>query len=295
MRLGIDLGGTRIKAGLVDAGGRVCERAVAPTSEERTVDAVVAQIAAMVAEMLPRATSVGLAAAGVMERSTGLIRESPNFPTWCDVPLGELLGHRLGVPVTLDNDANAIVWGEACHGAGQGVSSLIGYALGTGVGGAVVLEGRLWRGVRGMAGELGHVVVVRDGQPCGCGGRGCLEQYAGAVGLWRQLNELGYLQFGSGVDGIRLAGEAARGGDRRLRALFESLGRHLGVAIAGAIHTLDVQRVVLAGGLTGASDLFLQSTHESMRAHAFPSVVEGVEVVIGTLGDEAGVVGAAAL
>jgi glucokinase len=295
MRLGVDLGGTRIKAGLVDANGHVHERALAATDTDRTLEGVVERIVSLVAPMLPHATSVGLAAAGVLERATGLIRESPNFPTWRDVPLGARLARHLGLPVTLENDANAVIWGEACHGAGQGASSLVGYALGTGVGGAVVLDGRLWRGARGMAGELGHVVVVRGGQSCGCGGRGCLEQYAGAVGLWRQLAELGYPEFASGVDGIRLASEAARAGDARLCALFDSLGGHLGVAIAGAIHTLDVQRVVLAGGLTGAADLFLEATQESMRRHAFPSVAEGVEVVVGTLGDDAGVIGAAAM
>ena len=146
-----------------------------------------------------------------------------------------------------------------------------------------------------MAGELGHAVVVRDGHPCGCGGRGCLEQYAGAVGLWRQLAELGYTEYASGVDGIRLASEAARAGDPALCRLFESLGGHLGVAIAGAVHALDVQRVVLAGGLTGASDLFLEATYASMRRHAFPSVAAGVEIVVGTLGEDAGVIGAAVL
>jgi len=228
MKVGVDLGGTRIKAGLVDPEGRVHQRAMTATPDDKSAEAVVTSIVTLVAEMLPKATGVGLAAAGVMERTTGLIRESPNFPEWHDVPLGALLAERLGVDVTLENDANAVLWGEACYGAGHGASSLIGYALGTGVGGAVILEGRLWRGVRGMAGELGHAVVVRDGHPCGCGGRGCLEQYAGAVGLWRQLDELGYPEFSSGVDGVRLASEAARAGDAQLRGLFLSLGTHLG-------------------------------------------------------------------
>ncbi|MGB0588057.1 MAG: ROK family protein [Myxococcota bacterium] len=295
MKLGVDLGGTRIKAGLVTDDGHVHTRAMRATPDDRSVEAVVESIVSVVADMAPHATTVGLAAAGVMERSTGLIRESPNFPAWRDVPLGAHLARRLELPVNLDNDANAVVFGEARHGAGQGASSLIGYALGTGVGGAVVLNGRLWRGVRGMAGELGHAVVVRDGHPCGCGGRGCLEQYAGAVGLWRQLAEHGYTEYASGVDGIRLASEAARAGDTTLRELFKSLGSHLGVAIAGAVHALDVQRVVLAGGLTGASDLFLEATYASMRRHAFPSVADGVEIVVGTLGEDAGVIGAAAL
>jgi glucokinase len=295
VRVGVDLGGTRIKAGLVDERGEVIARCTALTGEPRAAVDVARRIAAAIDPMLPKAASVGLAAAGVFDRARGVIRESPNFPAWRDVALGELLAAEIGRPVTLDNDANAVIWGETCHGAGKGARNLIGYTLGTGVGGAVVLSGQLWRGGRGMAGELGHAVVVRDGHACGCGGRGCLEQYVGAVGLRRRLGELGYADLSSGVDAPRLAAERARAGDPTLVTLFREVGEHLGVAIASMLHALDVERVVLSGGLAGASDLFLGSAQESMRAHAFASMAEGVDIVVGTLGEEAGIVGAAAL
>ena len=295
MKIGVDLGGTRIKAGLVDARGVVVERAMVATPEQKSAEVVVGSIAELLSSMLPKATSVGLAAAGVLDHKRGVIRESPNFPEWQDVSLGDLLASEVGLPVSLENDANAVIWGEACHGAGQGASNLIGYALGTGVGGALVLDGRLWRGERGMAGELGHTVVVPNGHPCGCGGRGCLEQYAGAVGLWRELAAAGYSQFASGVDGIKLASVAARAGDAKLLEIFQEMGWHLGVAMAGIVQALDVSRIVLAGGLSRSADLFYESACDAMKAHAFPSIVEGVEVVVGTLREDAGIIGAAAL
>ena len=165
MRIGVDLGGTRIKAGLVDDDGVVKERAVTVTGDDKSAHAVVDAIARAIAPMVPFASSVGLAAAGVLDRKRGLIRESPNFPAWQDVALGARLQGSLGLPVSLENDANAVIWGEASHGAARGASNLVGYTLGTGVGGAIILHGQLWRGERGMAGELGHRVVVPDGHP----------------------------------------------------------------------------------------------------------------------------------
>ena len=144
-----------------------------------------------------------------------------------------------------------------------------------------------------MAGELGHRVVVPGGHRCGCGGQGCLEQYAGAVGLGRELELLGYPHFARGPEGIRLASEAARSGDEVLLGAFKALGEHLGIAMAGILHALDISCVVLAGGLTHSADLFHQSAYEAMVAHAFPSMAEGVSVLIGTLHEDAGIVGAA--
>ena len=293
MKIGVDLGGTRIKAGLVDASGHVLQRNVVPTGEQRSGSHVARRIAEAVAPMLPDATAVGLSAAGVLDLDAGVIRESPNFPEWRDVALGDLLSAQIQLPVTLGNDANAVIWGEHCHGAGQGARNLIGYTLGTGVGGAVILDGALWRGGRGMAGELGHIMVVRDGVPCGCGSRGCLEQYVGAVGVRRQLKELGYAELAATSAAPMLAAERARAGDPVLRGLFERMGAHLGVAAASMLHALDIERVVVAGGLAGASDLFLESAITAMRAHAFASMAEGVAFVVGALGEDAGIIGAA--
>ncbi|MGM0574188.1 MAG: ROK family protein [Myxococcota bacterium] len=299
MRIGIDLGGTRIKAGLVDEGGRVVRRVVEPVGERKEADAVVDALAEVVAGLREAAgvevRALGVAAAGVLDRRRGVIRESPNFPAWRDFDLGRRLGERTSLPVALENDANAAVLGEARAGAGRGVESLFGLTLGTGVGGGIILDGRLWRGVRGMAGELGHVTVVPGGRPCGCGNRGCLEQYAGAVGIRQTLQEIGggYEHLADDPGAPEISAERARAGDARMRELYEGVGHHLGQAIGGFVHTLDVMRVVLLGGIAASADLFMPALERSFRASTFRSMSQGVRIVAGDLGGDAGVVGAA--
>ncbi len=297
--VGLDIGGTRIKGGLVTAAGEVRARGLVAVGGERGHTSVLDQAAALVEELRRGAEAplqrVGLAVAGVLDRASGLVRESPNFPAWRDVALGRELEARIGLPVSLDNDANAVILGEALAGAGRGASSLFGLTLGTGVGGGIVLDGELWRGERGMAGELGHLIVDPAGPVCGCGGRGCLEQYAGSLGLRRRLEGRGgeHGALAGHPDAPRLLAERAREGDAFACELWADAGRALGLAIAGLVHALDVQRVVLAGGLSGAADLFLPDLERTLEERMFSSMREGLEVVVGTLGEDAGVIGAA--
>lgn len=299
LTIGLDLGGTRIKAGVVGAGGEVVLRRVVPVGAAKSSAGVVSLLAEVVRSLREEAPgevrAVGLAAAGVLDRRRGVIRESPNFPLWRDLDLGRRLEAEAGLPVALENDANAVILGEARAGAGRGARDLVGFTLGTGVGGAVVLGGELWRGARGMAGELGHVTVVPDGRACGCGNRGCLEQYAGAVGIRQTLRQRGgrLAEIAQDDDAPRSAALLAREGDPEARAVFEDVGIHLGLVVAALVHALDVTRVVVAGGIAHASDLFLDAAIASFRARAFRSMSEGVEIVPGSLGEDAGVVGAA--
>ena len=301
MRIGIDIGGTRIKAGVLAASGdAVVTRRVLAVGGARSDDDVVVRlarvVAALEAEVGAGAEAVGVAAAGVLDARRGVIRESPNFPSWADFALGARLEEACGRPVTLENDANAVIYGEARAGAGRGHEHLIGLTLGTGVGGGVILGGQVWRGARGMAGELGHVTVDPGGRPCGCGNRGCLEQYVGAVGLRQTVLELGgdLAGLADSEDLPRLLAELARRpeGDEA-REVWVLVGRYLGQAIAGFVHALDVTCVVLAGGIATAADLFLPATESSFRARSFLSMSEGVRIVAGTLGEDAGIIGAA--
>lgn len=296
---GVDLGATRIKAGIVDAGGRICARAVEPVGPDRSGPAMVRRLAELISGLsltsgLP-VTAVGLAAAGVLDRARGVICESPNFPAWRDLALGRELSGATSLKVSLDNDANAVIFGEATAGAGRGTRSLAGFTLGTGVGGAVVLDGALWRGSRGMAGELGHITVVPDGRPCGCGNRGCLEQYAGAVGLRQGLRDAGgeLARLAGADDAPERMGELARAGDPRVLAIFERMGDCLGQATAAVVHALDVQLIILTGGLSATADLFMPALVATFHARTFRSMSAGVRVVLGTLGEDAGVIGAA--
>lgn len=299
LSIGIDLGGTRVKAGVVDAAGTVIVSRVEPVRPTDKGDAAIVRLLADVIDRVAKTAGasadapVGMAAAGVLDADRGVIRESPNFPDWEDLALGAHLAAATGRRVELENDANAVVLGEAIAGAGRGARHLVGLTLGTGVGGGIVLDGQLWRGARGMAAELGHVVVVRDGRPCGCGSRGCLEQYAGAVGLRQMLRELGRPELAETSAAPRLAADAARAGDAQLQQLFHELGEHVGVACAAFVHSLDVTRILLCGGIAHASDLFMEDVRRSLVAHTFRSMSEGVEIRVGELGEEAGIIGAA--
>lgn len=293
MLIGVDLGGTRIKFGLVRPNGEVVTQHVAATGSGKDVDSVTAHIAELLRPHLAGVTGIGLAAAGVLDHAAGVIRESPNFPEWRDVALGRLLADALGLPVHLENDVNAMVLGEHRAGAGRGYQHVVGLALGTGVGGGIILNGGLWRGSRGMAAELGHVTVERQGRLCGCGNRGCLEQYAGAVGIQKSLAELGYADLVGQPDASRIAAERARNGDMALKQMFDEIGMYLGVALGTYLHTLDVQRFIIGGGLAYAADLFLDQAVETMRSRTFKSMSRDVSVVVSELGEDAGIIGAA--
>jgi len=292
------VGGTRIKAGRVTESGRVVDRSVVKVGQARDEADIVARIADLVTALDPDGgLPVGVAAAGVIDHAAGCVRESPNFPGWRDFELAARVREATQRVVALENDANAVVFGEAIAGAGRGARNLMGYTLGTGVGGGLVLDGRIWRGERGMAGELGHVTDVPDGRQCGCGNRGCLEQYAGQVGIRRTMAERGGALAelaGDSSAPARLA-ELAQAGDAEAQAVFASLGAHLGMAAAALVHTLDVTTVLLCGGIAAAAALFVPAMESELRARTFRSMSAGVEIRVGTLGADAGIVGAAAV
>ena len=296
--IGVDVGGTRIKAGRVDSAGRVIARDVVAVGEGRGEGEIVARIAQAVERLDPGgALPVGLAAAGVIDVADGRVRESPNFPDWKDFDLAARVRRATGRAVALENDANAVIYGEAIAGAGRGARTLVGYTLGTGVGGGIVLEGKIWHGVRGMAGELGHVTVARDGRPCGCGNRGCLEQYAGQVGLRQTLRERGgaWARLADDADAPARLAAMAEAGDGDAAAIYAEVGAMLGLAAAALVHTLDVQVIILSGGIAAASGLFVPAMEAELRARTFRSMSEGVAIRVGLLGADAGIVGAAAL
>ncbi len=303
--IGIDLGGTRIKAGLVVDGRLADERVVDVDGKDPA--AVIAQLERLVRETEPPAhdtpVPVGLAAAGVLDAVAGIVRESPNFPEWRDLFFGRELTHATGRVVTLENDANAVIFAEARFGVAKGAPAVIGYTLGTGVGGGLVLDGRLYRGERGMAGELGHVTVEPLGRPCGCGNRGCLERYAGQVGIIETLREtpaLSHLVDGSSgpVSDAprRLADLAAH--DLMAKSVLDGVGRYLGQAAAALVHALDVTTIVLAGGIANSPNTFAliaPAMDAELRRRTFRSMSEGVRILRAELGNAGGVLGAAAV
>ncbi len=222
------------------------------------------------------------------------MRESPNFPGWRDFALVAELPARTGRAVLLDNDANAVILGEASFGVARGSDNVIGYTLGTGVGGGIVLGGKPYRGERGMAAELGHTTVEPRGRPCGCGNHGCLEQYAGTsrphhdpratpAATWRRCWPTPTRRAPSSWP------SSPTPATRTSQALFADVGRCLGQAAAAMVHTLDITTIVLAGGIAGAFRHIAPAMHDELVRRTFRSMSEGVRILEGSLGARAGV------
>jgi glucokinase len=302
--IGIDLGGTYIKAGVVDESGEVHHTGRWPSSEScATAEGVAQTLADIIASLRPHgdAVAVGIGIAGLVDSRRGVVRESPNFPTWSNLRLVERLAEQgVGLPIAIDNDAHTIALGEAEAGSAQGYDSFLLLTLGTGVGGAIVLDGDVWRGRDGFAGELGHIVVQPEGHRCGCGGRGCLEQYASLQGL-RHFVAANAIDIDGAEEllrspdlGARLA-TRARAGDPAAIECFQQLGYWLGLGLSGLLNALNVGRVVLSGGIARALPLFEHAMLESIARQAFPAIFEGVTFAPGALGDDGGVLGAGVL
>ncbi|MDY0268717.1 ROK family protein [Trichloromonas sp.] len=306
--IGIDLGGTNCRAALVGTGGRIGEIRRRPTEMVRGYDAWLAELVAGLEELLRQGEGLGLKVAAVGMGAPGLISgdgtvvASPNLPHLDGRPLAVDLAARLKRPVTVANDANASAWGEALFGAGREFNSFLAVTLGTGVGGGLVLNRRLWLGADGAAGEVGHWTVVPGGRLCGCGNRGCLEQYASARALAVSARERIAAGEASALAAIpaaeltsRQVGEAARRGDALALGVLEEAGGYLGQVLGGVANLLNLDGAVIAGGAVESFDLMQPAILRALRQHAFPVSGRRMSVVPGRLGDEAGILGAAAL
>ncbi|MEV6603245.1 ROK family protein [Kutzneria sp. NPDC051319] len=288
--LALDVGGTKIAAGLVDAQGSVVRRAVRPTPAH---DAELAwqAVADLVTEVLDGAvpSAVGIGSAGPVDTDAGTV--SPiNINGWQAFPLRSRVEALLpGVPVSLAGDGLCIALGEHWLGAGRGSRFMVGMVVSTGVGGGLVLDGKPFGGRTGNAGHIGHVVAEPDGWPCTCGGRGCVETVAGGPNMVRWAREQGW----TGSDGIELE-RSARSGDPAAAAAFDRGGRAVGLAIAAAAAICDLDLAVIGGGLSRAGDLLFDPIRQTLKIHAGLSFLRGLQVVKAER-DDSGLIGAAAL
>ncbi|HET7690267.1 MAG TPA: ROK family protein [Nocardioidaceae bacterium] len=305
--VGVDLGATNVRCGVVSAGHilSTSSESLDATTADELVGSIEAEVRRLCPDVAPAAVGVAVATYVDTGRSTAMF--SPNLP-FRRFPLRAALEESLGVPVVVENDANAAVWAEVRFGAGRGASDVLGLTLGSGVGGAVVIGGELRRGVNGFGGELGHLRVVPDGHLCGCGLRGCLEQYASGTALARYGRELvaaegktaGMLYELAEGDAHRVIGPmvsaAARAGDGRALAIFETLGTWLGVGLGSLVSVLDPELIVIGGGLAAEGELFLDATRralaESVTGAAYRTLPP---IVAAELGADAGWRGAADL
>lgn len=305
---GIDVGGTKIAGGVVDAEGNVLayDRVESPASD---VEAIEEAITGLIQQFQAdhELENVGIGAAGYIDKSRTTVMFAPNL-AWRDINLSKEIADRVGIPVVVENDANAAAWGEFVYGAGHDVDDLLLVTVGTGVGGGLVLGGQLHRGAFGVGGEIGHLRVVPGGRLCGCGNHGCFEQYASGTALVRNAREA--VEKGSllartlldlthgdidRIDGPTIT-DAAREGDKFALEQLAELGRWLGEGIASLTAVLDPAVVAIGGGVADADELLLgpiRSTFESnLSGRGYRPVLE---IRKATLGNRAGLIGAADL
>jgi glucokinase len=247
---------------------------------------------------------IGVGAPGPVDAERGIVHTLVNVPGWREVPLARLLARRLRRPCRVDNDVNLVALGEWRFGAGAGSRHLVCLTLGTGVGGGLVFDGRLYRGAGGAAGELGHMVMDPDGPRCGCGRRGCFETLVSApavVRLAREAMRRGHgpltalTRAAGGRLTSQLVGRAARAGDARARRVWHTIGRRLGLGLANVVNLLNPDRIVIGGGVAKNWPLFAPRLKATLRAEAMEVSVRGVRVVRARFADQAGVLGAAVL
>lgn len=306
--IGIDLGGTNCRVALVTPAGEVAASRRMATRIDEGAAGFMDRLTGLCRELTQAArdqgakvVALGAGTAGVIARD-GSVVVSPNLKPLNGFPFAARLRENLELPVVAINDANAIAWGEAKFGAGRSFRSFLALTLGTGVGGGLVLDGRLWEGADGAAGEAGHMTVEPEGRLCACGNRGCLEQYASASGIRKSV--LQALQAGTRsrlaelpeerISSRRVA-EAARQGDEVALAALEQAGRYLGQALAGIVNLLNLEGTVVAGGAAESLDLMRPALERELRQRAFEVPVGRLQVVRAELGDDAGILGAAAI
>ena len=309
LTIGVDIGGTKVAAGVVDESGQILmlDKRDTPAQDPQATEDTIAGAVADLLVSHPHVSAVGIGAAGFVDAQRSTVLFAPNL-AWREEPIKTELRKRIGLPIAVENDANAAAWAETRFGAARGHDYVICVTLGTGIGGGIVLDGRLYRGRWGMAGEFGHMRVVPGGLRCGCGNKGCWEQYASGKALVREGRELAEsgspladaLLDRAGGDAARITGplitQAAKNGDPTSIELLEDTGRWLGVGLASLAAILDPGCIVIGGGVSDAGDLLLgparDSFHRSLvgRGHRPEAAIK-----IAELGPEAGLVGAADL
>lgn len=311
--VGVDMGGTKILAAVVDAEGDILSTAKIPTQAKNGTSNVIDRIADSIQQAIAESDvttesigAVGIGAPGPLDPDTGIVIFAPNLG-WRDVPLKSELETRISIPTFVDNDVNVGTLGEHTFGAGQNVQNLVGIFVGTGIGGGIILNGELFHGASKTAGEIGHIIVKADGPKCGCGTRGCLEALASRTAMTKQFQkailkkkkksilteltdgDLGLIKSGT-------LAKALRSKDKLTKKVFKEVTKYLGVGIGSIVNFLNPEMIVLGGGVVEAlDDTFIDNIRKAAKKYALPDTLKGVQIVKAQLGDNAGVLGAAAL
>jgi glucokinase len=291
--LGLDVGGTTTKAGVIDKAGKILEWRSAPTVID-DLDGFLSTLTELIRRFQKsfRIDGIGIGVPGLHSVKTGTIQFSPNIPCLKDINLETSVANQVHIPVVIDNDANAGAYGEFRLGAGQDCRHMVYLTLGTGLGSGLILNGSLYIGASGFGGELGHTVIDPNGRPCGCGARGCLETVVSGTGIVTTAREKMKLD---GVLTAEMVYSAAVGGDSMAKAVFEETGRWLGIACANLIDFLNPEVIVVGGGVIASGEMLLRPAIDEARVHAFGPSYHDCRIVQSKLWPEAGVIGAALL
>jgi glucokinase len=295
---GLDVGGTYLKGARIDESGRVLARLHEPVARQSR-EALLGQLAAAVKtlEADGPVAGVGIGLPGIVDLGTGLLRNAPNLPALNGLDIAAEISQRTGRRSFPENDANAAALAEAWLGAGRDAQTVLLVTLGTGIGGGLVFHGRIWAGRSGYAGEVGHVQIDPDGPPCGCGSWGCVETVAGIAGWVRRAaagaaGRDSTLRAHPELDPEIIVREA-RAGDAVALAVVDDAARAIGTGVATTLNLLNLERVVIGGGVARAGDFLLDRIVEHARRRSFPHVFEDASFRLAELGSDAGVVGAA--
>jgi glucokinase len=330
--IGVDLGGTNLRIAAVDVDGHLVEKVTLGTKVSLGRDHVINDMCEAIqhlAEKYKNSSSmlgIGIGVPGIIDMQTGLLRESPNLPGWADYPVRAEIERRLKTVVILENDANVAAFGEKWLGAAKEHDDMAMLTLGTGVGGGLVLDGKIWRGMNGMAGEFGHTTVEPEGQKCGCGNRGCLEQYASATAVVRMAREtiaensscaLARASHSDAEFSAKSIFNLALQGDEDAKRIYRRVGRALGIVISPMVNSLNLPMYVVGGGVASAWEVFAPTIFEELRqrcmvyaatapidplqqsggasAHVEPGPGRKTIITRALLGSDAGLFGAARL
>jgi len=316
--IGVDLGGTNLRIAAVEESGRLLQSLSTATEVALGRDFVMERMSAVIRSLAHEFTAthklvgIGVGIPGIIDLATGTLHSAANLPGWSNYPVRHELESRLGVPVLLENDANCAALGEKWIGAGTKVEDLCMVTLGTGVGGGVVIGGKPWHGLIGMAGEIGHMTVFPDGRPCKCGNHGCLEQYASATAIRRmaiQMVEdgrspgLAHCMETDPAFSSRAVYQCALNGDAGALSIFSTAGRALGIALGNLINAFNFPLYIVGGGVSGAWEIFSPALFDELRKRSIvfrageSSALKprSTTVVSAQLGGDAGLVGAARL
>ena len=311
--MGVDIGGTNVKIVLVDPRQQqLLESVYLKTLAHRGPERIVADVASSVVELKRQAEAegglqlagLGVGCAGLIDLAEEAVLTSPNLPGWKNVRLGKMLKEKLHIPVLIENDVNCICYGEYLLGAGRSLNTFLCVAPGTGVGGGLIIDGKIWQGQGFSAGEVGHMTIEPEGDRCLCGNLGCLETLAS--GSWLVERAKRHLRQGveSSLSTVLESSEglsaeniyqAAMNGDKLAQKLFEVVGRSLAIAIANVVHLLGIRNVLIAGGLAKGWDAFMGSLREELQDRLTLIPATEVQLVRARLGDNAGPLGAAYL